>query len=1079
MNGVRVERGQDLVLNADDLIGFGCSDAVSSRSGGKESFVYRFRAPEAFQRLETEEDILDIPDTEAPTPPPPDLPDLVPPQDIGSGPMSPAMVSLPSSSGQSLVSLPSTSNKSPPATQSSSSSDVIDLITLESSEEDASRSSHESFNKIECSLEVLKTSSKRNSDDVSPPSQQHNCKKFKNLFGSDDEDQGKQGKSVGGEVSQQSKILSNKSKKVETKSKVKSLSKEAFLDQFSPISSDDDIPGSFHPPASAMDLSKKVVKAHETPLDPKPRPNIAKSVRPSHSSSTPSLDVNKEKSHSSASQESTMSIEDLAAKIIASKEKHQSESSYASPNSHPNPRNDEGHPMVKIEMDQLVQIKKEPTEQLVSWPKMVTNGYSDEPEVITLYDSDDEEAFANSFADGNEINRGEDVDNVPQGSEEQENHDSDSDDEVQIISASDTSLFQAISRRIKIEYEEKSGTEESDCDTQDRGQDDLLARIMERVGCNRDSALEGLETARQMFATVSPSEDQVVKVLVGEGDGDAVDDDLETFEDKFDKFIDGITKDDNDDEEVEIERKIPSRSSSGSANIDDLLGDSDEENDQRSKVTKNLVESTSKTEEKSIKSKSKPVPDQSEPSTSSGSAKPLPTLKKNYKVPKLSKPSKEDERQSMLAALKSSKPQPSNQSRNATNSNEVKAMRKQKLAEIERKKTRHDPEVRSSNVPAGIMKESVPRSQKLLNEFVSNENLQPKRKIVKKFDIPKLPRVQNHQLRLDSIPNELHSGEQLSREIPKATKPGANGDAQLYSDTDDGYKVPKKMSISNVQYSNEAPESLPAKESGVKTPMLKSIIKKKKRIVARNIRWADQDGFKHKLVLVKMIPCENSGTKVSKGNNKDGSVKVKVASVNTSSNNDKKIITIDDILQTILHWNPAWLEEQKQQSEPPPVHQPWQLIPVTSTFTSWQEYRRIFLPLMLQELWSSVSRDYEERKVSGSSSLPVFMTEVFQDHGGQFLTVRCLAVMSERQLRAELCSEGSLVQLDVMFTLLTPEGKRVRQGEARLAASVSRPVLVPVPPRSLCDAFRLVFFGDQRVYSSYNFQRRMSRLEQR
>merc|ERR1719412_792961 len=149
--------------------------------------------------------------------------------------------------------------------------------------------------------------------------------------------------------------MRNKSKKVETKSKVKSLSKEAFLDQFSPISSDDDIPGSFHPPASAMDLSKKVVKAHETPLDPKPRPNIAKSVRPSHSSSTPSLNVNKEKSHSSASQESTMSIEDLAAKIIASKEKHQSESSYAS---HPNPKNDEGHPMVKIEMDQLVQIKK-------------------------------------------------------------------------------------------------------------------------------------------------------------------------------------------------------------------------------------------------------------------------------------------------------------------------------------------------------------------------------------------------------------------------------------------------------------------------------------------------------------------------------------------------------------------------------------------------------------------------------------------------------------------------------------------------------------------------------------------------
>ena len=42
VNQTRVERNQPMPLNADDLIGFGCSESSSGRTGGKESFVYRF-----------------------------------------------------------------------------------------------------------------------------------------------------------------------------------------------------------------------------------------------------------------------------------------------------------------------------------------------------------------------------------------------------------------------------------------------------------------------------------------------------------------------------------------------------------------------------------------------------------------------------------------------------------------------------------------------------------------------------------------------------------------------------------------------------------------------------------------------------------------------------------------------------------------------------------------------------------------------------------------------------------------------------------------------------------------------------
>ena len=53
VNQSRVDQGEPLSLNADDLIGFGCGDAASTRYGGKETFVYRLKPPEAFMDLVT------------------------------------------------------------------------------------------------------------------------------------------------------------------------------------------------------------------------------------------------------------------------------------------------------------------------------------------------------------------------------------------------------------------------------------------------------------------------------------------------------------------------------------------------------------------------------------------------------------------------------------------------------------------------------------------------------------------------------------------------------------------------------------------------------------------------------------------------------------------------------------------------------------------------------------------------------------------------------------------------------------------------------------------------------------------
>merc|ERR1719495_1497856 len=89
-------------------------------------------------------------------------------------------------------------------------------------------------------------------------------------------------------------------------------------------------------------------------------------------------------------------MEDLAAKIKARNEKVQEESQSTLP------LTDE-KPMVKLEFP-LTEIKSEPTE-FITYPRITpSNGYSEEPEVITLDDSEDEETFAQSFKDSTNHN---------------------------------------------------------------------------------------------------------------------------------------------------------------------------------------------------------------------------------------------------------------------------------------------------------------------------------------------------------------------------------------------------------------------------------------------------------------------------------------------------------------------------------------------------------------------------------------------------------------------------------------------------------------------------------------------------
>ena len=783
----------------------------------------------------------------------------------------------------------------------------------------------------------------RNSEDSSTRTE---SKKLKHLFGSDEEEEKRSGGSSPVDLSQPAESLTR---------------------QYSPISSEDDddqeaLGESCQP--QAMDLStspKELVSVAEISRSQNVNDNIIK-------------ELTEKIKRAKALVQSSVGAEDCS------------------------------QPMVKIFKSEI-NIKKEPG-LVPSVPTPAFAGYSEEPECITILDSDEEQEndFAAGLVGSTEEQTEEETNPFDGGDFCQEPlEDEDSDDEVQIISASETPLFAAIAKKIKVEYdsEDQEASEDNPEDTIDEAcatieksleklqEDELVRDVMHEVGCRRVNVMEAIEQAKLSFNSSSPTYQQIVQVLSGE------------------------YRDSDSDEEVPRRRKkkkiSPSKQqnlNSSSDSITDLLKDSGEESyDENQSQEK-------QTERSSAPTKSS---DQNEPSTSTGSSKNTNLIKfdKSYKVPKKS-PLQKPVAKSISSGEKFL---PVSLRRS---SEEAKALRKLKLAEIAKKKVNLEVEARESNVPAGIMRNSNSKGHKLLQDLNLFQPSQPKpRKAAQKC------------LKTSGLRKKQQSTKEREKNLTipagnlgtSSTRGGTSVEDNIFKETEDGYRVPRKLSVSNIQY-NDADRKEPLKK---KQKPIVSIIKTKARHIKGNVRWRDDDGF-HPLVSAKFIPSENEGKRVTRKNNKDDSLKIKKIPQNVNVDNDDKITT-DDILRKILSWNPLWLEEQKKHgsNEPPPVHQPWQLIPVTSTFSSWQEYRRIFLPLMLQELWSVISKDYEERKCQRGAIMPVSLQRIYQDHPGQFNTARCLAVISEQQVRREFLTEGTLVKLDVSYDFITSDGKKGRK----------------------------------------------------
>jgi len=1178
VNLVKIDPHIPFPLNADDLIGVGCPERSSARQGGRETFVYRIRAPRAFQQMDTEAENIDLLDGDAPTPPPEDLenedeeleamvPDMVLPSPVRttksilqSDSLSPSRAAQPSTSNQ-----PSSSRPSPTSVLLQRSSDVVQSsprsvektprVVARQPEsvaaaagssaagpkgqvqpgEDGGRGGEDSKSKSGHMLEVITVDSsddetvddkrdlkaipanKAKESEVSPTnflkrkmkskssssSSITSNKKFKQIFGSDSDNESSAAialnksdnppkvpvipspnatSEVGNGKNPDDPKRTNSSLPIPIPKDTSPLPKlnSSSLSKSKTGSSLVSNPTKNQTPFSKVvtpnknlpvtqTASPRSISIPESPLLPKlapPPTELAAAPRSEHKPAKDGVTTDSD-------------LEKLAEKIKAArKERTQHAGSIPSDT------------LVKLEFP-VTHIKKELPDSLLPAITM-TGGYSQEPEVITICDSEEEEDYdakqsqiGCSFSDGEENYNDSIKEEVSSELEFKYNDDSD-DEEVQILQDSENRLFAAISKRIKVEFDESLEQDAQnfvhEVIAEGDKEQEMINMIMEAAECDADMAICAIAQAKENFNTDEPTVEQAVEVITGESwcsDGD-VDDSVDKSIEESD--VDNVQSPLPDTSKYKIP-KVSSKASnrpsldfsdSSLDSVDDLLEglEDDEpsnESDKRNKLTKSPIsvelksnsskmklikdlfdddidddreEGSNSTSNKSNSSKSDhhiPVDEKSQSKKPCVGARLIEPMAMPKKRPKVS--STESERRSLLETLHRSKPKPAPKpfyrkigEGGFSSKEKLVAERKQRLASLANK-NKKVVSVKETNAPVGIMKMSQPKNHSLLLEMSSCSSMQPKRKPMKQKQKPAAifrskiteKHEDDHLASKEGLNNDLRSvaayndtrvenQDQVTLDEERRKK---------YAETSDGYMVPKKMSVSNIEYSRTELQPV-TRTLSLATG---SILKKKGKVnyLKKKVSWLDHNGF-HSLVEVKEIPNENIGKKCNSMNNKDNYVKVQQNS-QCVTKSIKKDVLMDDIFVSILNWNTAWLEEQKKMAEPPPVHHPYQLIPVTNTFSNWEEYRKIFLPLMLQELWSSITREYEEKKNAREDIVPVCLQEVCQDPKGKFLVVRCMGLLTEQEMRRDFGVEGTLVQLNIRFNLgnKTPDGKQARE----------------------------------------------------
>lgn len=342
-------------------------------------------------------------------------------------------------------------------------------------------------------------------------------------------------------------------------------------------------------------------------------------------------------------------------------------------------------------------------------------------------------------------------------------------------------------------------------------------------------------------------------------------------------------------------------------------------------------------------------------------------------------------------------------------SEEIQAKRREKLKQIgQAKEKRSATDKNGVKVSTGVMKTSIPKNQKLLFELQESEANVPRRRTPSTAEKARERRPSGSSTKGEksNVPKRRSSTGGFLEDVASmdSTKAKEKVRKEKYAVTEDGYKAVKKMSVANVDYNimsqdiskMPVPHARPLEFSGI-TPSgdePSDVRPGKKRL-----RWRDENGMET-LVDIRLIEADNKGMKCGPGN-KDLITTIDREEVVKFGNPGKRKpvcseIDMSNVFKIILEWNPGWFEEQKKEAfknTPPPVEGNYKLLPLPSSFSSQPEYTRIFLPLMLHELWASISAEYEDKQ---PEAVQVCVQEYAKDSSGQFTILRCIALLTDK-----------------------------------------------------------------------------------
>jgi len=150
-----------------------------------------------------------------------------------------------------------------------------------------------------------------------------------------------------------------------------------------------------------------------------------------------------------------------------------------------------------------------------------------------------------------------------------------------------------------------------------------------------------------------------------------------------------------------------------------------------------------------------------------------------------------------------------------------------------------------------------------------------------------------------------------------------------------------------VQKENFSPNSKSAEKSKIMHDRVKSIAESSKQ---KKVTFSDKVEIRE-----YTIETQNSLKRMV---GKDAPIPTNKL-VKTTSTTCTQWLKLEEFLLRIFMWNPVWLEEQRYLKCMPPIVSR-ELQPMKLFYTSYQEYYTIMMPLLLLEIWYTMTKDFND-----------------------------------------------------------------------------------------------------------------------